>query len=248
MYGRGGYHVTPEFTEHPDGRIDVDFDVKQGEFRHSNPASAPEDFYEDEQGQMKHVMQDTQLAEPEDAHSFDQEDYFLALQEADPRITDAIDLAPNFFTREQIEDYDRKVNSGNLDDIHSALEYLLKNYEEWEAQSQNQSIQADNEDGDETEPNEQEQVIEWFNDLSDQDIDDAVDELYELEFDDQAVMALQDATEGFAEGSVHADILNAGLMVANGSISMDDAIETITSQHGEASATAAYFQLQQLLN
>ena len=247
MRVNGGYEVTPDFHEHPDGTIDVDFNIKQGEFHFQNPGFSPEDYYEQE-GQMKHVMQDTVLNDESTGNSFDQEQYILDLQEADPRITDAIDLAPNFFTQAQIADYDKKVNSGELDQIHDALQYLLQEYESWQAENQDQSSQTDNETDSEGDSDEQQEVVEWFNSLSDQDIDNAVDAIYELDLDAEAVSQFQEASESFAEGSVHQDILNAGVMIANGQLSADEAIEMINNQHGEASSAAAYFQLQQLLN
>lgn len=247
MQGHGGFEVIPDFHEHPDGTREYDFQVKKGEFRFQNPGFSPDDYYEEE-GQLKHVMQDTVLEDESTGNSFDQEEYILDLQQADPRITDAIDLAPNFLTQAQIEDYDAKVNSGDLDQIHDALKYLLQEYESWQEEHQDQSSQKDSQADPEDDPSEQEQVVEWFNNLSDADIDNAVDEIYEMDLDENGIEQLQEASESFAEGSVHQDILNAGVMIANGQISADEAIEMITNQHGEASSAAAYFQLQSMLN
>ena len=179
MFGQhGGFEVKPNFTEHADGTVDVDFDVQQGAFHYGNPAYSPEDFYE-EQGQLKHVMQDTQLEDPDgSSFEFDQAEYFADLIEADPRIDSAIESGPDFLTDEQIAFYDNLVNSGDLDQIHEGLEFLLKEYEEFMAQGgQVQEYESDDGLNDDT----SDQVQEWFDSIDDSVIDEAVDSVFDVD-------------------------------------------------------------------
>jgi hypothetical protein len=55
-------------------------------------------------------------------------------------------------------------------------------------------------------------------------------------------------TDNYAQGSAERAILQAGQLIAAGQLDPTDAIEIVCEQYGEATAAAAYFQLQQALN
>lgn len=241
MYGQhGGFEITPTFTEHADGSVDVDFDVKQGEFHYGNPGYTPEDFYE-EQGQLKHVMQDTELEDPDgSAFEFDQAEYFADLIEADPRIDSAIEAGPDFLTDEQIAFYDNLVNSGNLDQIHEGLEFLLEQYEEFLAQgSEPQEFDPDEDQYDES----SDQVQEWFDSIDDEVIDDAVDSVFEFDYSPETAAQLDAMLPAYPDTSPQAAILLAGIEISEGTLEVSDAMNLILDTYGEAQAFAAYAEL-----
>ena len=92
------------------------------------------------------------------------------------------------------------------------------------------------------------QIEEWYEGLSDEFIDEQVDKLYDQEFSSQDVELMSTLQTQYEPDSPHHNILYAGQQIANGVISVEEAIDLVTQEYGEAAAVAAYVELQHLIN
>ena len=79
-------------------------------------------------------------------------------------------------------------------------------------------------------------------------IDEEIDYLIEqFEPSEEQIDQLDTVTSVFPEDSAEHHIATAGIAIANGEMSMEDAIEMIVSQFGDVQASKAYFKLQSIL-
>jgi hypothetical protein len=90
-------------------------------------SSSASDYITDETtGETRHLF-DSAILEDEQ-QGFNEDDYFATLAGSDPKISQALSWAATNMPAEHIADFNRIIDSGNLDDIHQALDILLNTY------------------------------------------------------------------------------------------------------------------------
>ena len=227
----------------------VDFQVIS--HRQGNAHLNTQDYIEQSDGSFKHIYQDVSLvSDKQDVSSmnFQMSSYQQALVEAMPELPAAIQWVENSpdFTVEELEEYNQALDNNDLDAINRFYERLLPLYRQ--ALAEQQQPQQSPDDADDEEYNKgNDQIEEWFDELPDEFIDATVDELYETDFDSSKVQIMDSLSTQYEPNSAHFEILQAGQQIANGSMTVDDAIDQITSEFGEAVAAAAYIELQHMI-
>lgn len=127
------YTISPVISEDQYGReVVTDFSVDSGREsavgRDGQVRGWENDYYEDDQGVMHHRFSETELQE--DDNTFDEDEYIGALLESNPVISDAIAWGTDNLPQEWLDQYNQQIDSGSLDDLHEALEWLLQQYAE----------------------------------------------------------------------------------------------------------------------
>ena len=150
-----------------------------------------------------------------------------------------LNMHPEFNAEEKAE-FNNAVNTQDLDAINAFIERLMPAYEQAVAESE---VEQTTEETDTVT-----QIEEWYEGLSDEFIDEQVDQLYDQEFSSQDVELMSTLQTQYEPDSPHHKILYAGQQIANGVISIDEAIDLVTQEYGEAAAVAAYVELQHLIN
>ena len=131
-----GYTVSPVITTNERGEeVISDLSVSSGHAaaigRDGQVRDAEFDYYEDEKGQMRHRFSNIELeSERDDSSSFDEDAYIGAIFEANPEISDAQLWAENNLPEPLLDEYNKAIDSGSLDELHQAVEWLLAQYAE----------------------------------------------------------------------------------------------------------------------
>ena len=87
------------------------------------------DYVENEVGQTVHRFKEVEL-ENDSPMSFNEEEYNNSLLEAHPQLSTAIQWAATNLPAELSDDFNDKVNSGDLEQVNNAVEWLLAHYQE----------------------------------------------------------------------------------------------------------------------
>lgn len=175
------YTVSPVITEDEHGReVVTDFSVSSGREtavgRDGMVRDWENDYYEDEQGVMHHRFSETELQE--DDNCFDEDQYIGALLESNPQIAVAQAWAEQNLPQEWLDEYNQQIESGSLDELHEALEWLLQQY----AEHGDSEVTEATEESESEEDNDLEGLT--FNDLSEEEqeeVQSVVSDLYEQE-------------------------------------------------------------------
>jgi hypothetical protein len=114
--------VSPNYDEATGQLIGMDVQPHRGGW-----SSSANDYIIDETtGKTHHVFDGVSLESEQ--QGFNEDDYFSTLAGSDPQISQALSWAANNLPVEHIADFNRIIDSGNIDDIHQALEILLNSY------------------------------------------------------------------------------------------------------------------------
>lgn len=133
MNSRPAYTVSPVIAEDAHGR-EVITDVAL-QPNHSSAVGRDgmsrgwqNDYIEDSDGNVRHVMENVELEDPSSPASFNEDEYFGALIEANPGIENAIawgqkNLGPDF-----VENWDKIIDGDDLGRINQAIQELMEEY------------------------------------------------------------------------------------------------------------------------
>ena len=238
-----GMTVSPQVVETDNGSEIVGFDVHSG--APGGQWTDAADMYETSEGELHHRFEDVELQS--EGEPFDE-------SEADQMIVEAVmDLYPHYDalsdyiaatrTFEEIQAYNQAVDTNDFESILPFLEQINDEYIANGGFFEETNIQDDQPLEDQ-----QEAVEEWFASVDDEVIDDTLDELFATEYDELDLQLLNEAFENVEHGSPHAAILQAGIEIGNGMLTMEQAIDRVASQYGDAVAAAAYYELQDYFN
>ena len=223
------------------------YDEATGDYNHTEVStdntalrSSEAEFIEQEDGSFRHQYQDVDHSD--ELSSFNSSEYYSALVETQPELMDAIKWAskhagalPDRFG----QSFDAAINSNDFDQLHSMIDCLLDIYEP----------EASEESTDETvEHDESPQIQEWYDNLSNDEIQAEVDEIEATDYSEDQIHQMAALSEQFSPGGVHQAILEAGVDVATHGIELNDAIGNLVENYGEANVAFAYQQLKQFLN
>ena len=227
----------------------VDFQVIT--HRQGNADLIQQDYIEQPNGTFKHIYQDVHLeSDRQDTGNwFAMGEYQQALVESMPDLPAAIkwvEHSPDF-TAEELQAYNAAFDSQDLKTMNEFYERLMPLYRQAVAEQQHPQQSPDLTDDDGEFKSDNVDVEEWFDELSDDFIDSTVNSLYETEFDADSVEIMDSLATQYEPGGAHFEILQVGQQIANGSLTVDDAIDQITSEFGEAMAAAAYIELQHMI-
>ena len=227
----------------------VDFEVIN--HRQGSARMQTQDYLEQSDGSYRHVYQDVQLeSDQQDVSSmnFQMDAYQQALVDSIPNLQDAIQWVEHSpdFTAEELQEYNTALDNQDLDAINRFYERLMPLYHKAMAESQESQQQPEPTDEEDLE-NINGNIEEWFDNLSDDFIDGVVDDLYEQNFTSEQVQIMDSLSAQYDDDSAHHDILEFGQQIAQGVMTLDDAIETLIASYGEAVTAAAYIELQHMI-
>ena len=225
----------------------IDIQVSAG--RPGSASMNHQDYIEQPDGTFTHVYRDVQLESDLDDQStirYKSDEYISALAESEPDLIAATrwcEFAPEI-TDDVRETWNRAIADGNdLDTINELAEYILEQYRS--SDQYNESAVDPNDDG--VESDDMTATEEWYADLSDEFIDNAVESIVNTEYDYQDVQIMSELSAAYQDDSAEGAILNYGIAIANGEIDASQAIEYVTEQFGEAEAARAYVELTQVI-
>jgi hypothetical protein len=235
--------VTP--TTDDQGNI-VGFDISTQQSYDSR--HHPEDMIPMDDGSYQHVFQGVTLDEDAGTGSFNYDEYLGTLQEVYPGLNDAVgwladaqDEYPHL-----AEAWNNALDSEDLEAVNQLTEQILQLY----LDEANTTIQ-DEPEGEEPVEEYDEEVQttqEWFDNIPDETLEAAVDEIHDTQFSEDQVETMSALSNAYDPESPEYSILMAGQMIAMGHISAEDAIDQIVNEYGDAAAAQAYFYLQNELS
>ena len=117
--GEGGSHIVGASVNSNHSAVGRDGQVRGWET----------DYVENEVGQTVHRFKEAELQD-DSPTTFNENEYTSALLEAHPQLGTAIQWASTNLPSELSEDFNDKVNSGDLEKVNSAVEWLLAHYQE----------------------------------------------------------------------------------------------------------------------
>lgn len=216
-----GFTVSPVITENAEGQeviTDFSFDTGRSSVgRDGRVLGWQDDYIEDSEGRIHHVMEDTFLEDESTIKSFDFDEYAEDLLESNPKLQDAVIWAGNNMHPSFIEEWDSIIQKGeDLGRINEMMEQLMVEYDS-RVDAENVSEQPATDDEiqeeiDELSPEQIETLNLAIEDLTSQDMlgDEAADEWESLSKEalqsDKATLAMvAAATSAFHRGSMSAE-------------------------------------------
>ena len=197
-------------------------------------------YQQDLYGNTTHIFDGVEIEDPEGT-PYQDSDYLEALVElhgGNSQFQTKLAWAAENLDPSRVAWFNEALDKGDTNSLNEAFDWLSGEYEA--------ALDAPEEDIEEdTDP---EAIEDWFEEIPDEVIDDQLDHLLNLEIGESEVEQLESAAQYFDAGTPESAIIMYGIAVANGQLSIEDAIEQVTSSYGEAAAFKAYTQLQQILN
>jgi hypothetical protein len=89
-----------------------------------------DDYTVDSEGRWYYNYQDIEEEAEYQESSFDEGAYIEAIQESEPELANAMDWAADNLPEHLLDQYNQQIESGSLDDLHAAVEWLMEQYEE----------------------------------------------------------------------------------------------------------------------
>ena len=214
-----GYTVNPVYSDDATEQELVDLQVIRGHsaLGHDGQVQGWEnDYYEDSEGQMHHRFSDVEFDEEDLGNSFNEDEYIEALLESNPHYSDAQRWATENLSDDELEEYNRLIDSSDLDDLHEAMEWLLEQYEQYGDLSVDDLEDVDDE-------------ISGLTPEETQILSDAVDSLQEQEPDEYVVDSWKVAAlEADASGDpTYAMVASATASFHAGELTADEAISYV---------------------
>ena len=211
-----GYTIEPVYTENDQGQqVLSDMSVRSTAYRGVGRDGQVQDwqfdYQEDSEGRVHHVFENVELDEDR-GYSFNEYEYIEALIEANPEITAAQQWAVENLPDEWVEDYDKMIESGSLEEMNKAVEWLLEQYASGQVESDSESQEVQEEEGNDLTEEEHEILNTVVEDLQQQEAmgqEVAADWQYAVqqaeEAGDDAYAMVAAATAAFHDGDVTAD-------------------------------------------
>ena len=201
-----------------------------------------QDYYEDEYGQTHHVFENTVLDEDaqEVVDDYDQwlVDTYQELYGGPEAYQQMMDFAQDNWEQVDIDRFNEIVDGNDIQQLEDALAMLNEQYQA--------SLQAPpTEQQPEELPEDEGDVEQWFENLPEETLDGAVDELMEADYSLEDSEKMESLQTQFEDSSAEYAVLDLGQQITNGQVEMADAIEMMIDRFGEAEAARAYFSLQQ---
>ena len=170
------------------------------------------DYIEDSEGRIHHVFENVELDEDQ-GNVYREEQYIEALIEANPEITAAQQWAVENLPDEWVEEYDKMIETGDLDELNKAVEWLLEQYASRPQSSQPDPQEVQEEDETEDLTDEEHEILNTVvEDLQQQEAmgqEVAADWQYAVqqaeEAGDDAYAHVAAATAAFHDGDVTAE-------------------------------------------
>lgn len=217
-----GFTIEPVYLENDQGQqvlsdMSVRATADRGVGRDGQVRDWQFDYQEDSEGRIHHLFQDAELqSERQDGNSFDEASYIDALIEANPDITEAQQWAVDNLPEAWVEEYDKMIETGDLDELNKAVEWLLDQY-------------ANREDASESEPQEDMEEMEEDDELSEEEteiLNNVVESLQRQEARPEYEDDWQEVVEQAEEAGDEAYALVAAATAAfhAGDVDADDAI------------------------
>ena len=176
------------------------------------------DYQEDSEGRIHHVFENVEL-ERDDGIHFDESEYIEALLESNPTIAVAQQWALDNLPEEWVNEYNQQIETGDLDELNKAVEWLLQQYSQrstTESDVPNQQMEEDYEDPEMDELSEEETEI----------LNNAVDTLerqeampeYADDWQEQVEIAKQSGDETYAMVAAATSAFHSGEVTAEEAI------------------------------
>jgi hypothetical protein len=233
--------VTPQITETPTGEQITGFTVSEG--MPGGTWTPSHDFVEDSQGNFNHMFSDVELEEP--GHTDPDQMMTDAVFELFPNYESMLGWAMQTYPQEVLDSFDAHVEANDWDQVMPFIEQMAAQYSAAGGQIESPEVEDATEDDD----GDPEAYVEnWFEQIADEEIDEAVDGLYDMDFSEDSAGAFLDVIHDYEAGSCAHAILSAGISLSNGSLDIETAIDAITSEYGDALAYATYLELEDTLN
>ena len=191
---------------------------------------------------IKHRFQDVTLEDEHLEGHFDFNSYAADLRVAYPQLDAAINWAAKGNAHGfDVAAFNAAVDSENLSDINAGADRLVAMYLE-----ATNTPEVANDSHEEDDSNEA--VSEWFDNLSDDFIDNTLDDISNASYTPDQVDAFEELAQSYDDSSIEAAILSLGASIGRGELSGDDAIAWALENFSEADLAAAYVQLSHQLN
>jgi hypothetical protein len=198
-------------------------------------------------GDYTNAFADVEIEE-DDSSAFQEDSYVDALVESvggRAQYNAMTEWAYQTQSPDVIEWFNSCIDSDDLNQLNQAIEWLANQYAEANAEALAEaSVTSEEESLEDTDPTD---VDEWFETISDEVIDAELDTLLTYEFGEQEAEQLESAAQYFDANTTEASVIMYGIAVANGQVSIEDAIQQVTDSYGESEAYRAYLALQQYL-
>ena len=241
------FTVEPVVSESGSGEQITDFSVVSSSNR-QDPNAWQDDWVMDSEGKYHHMFENVELEDETSSHSsFDEEAYISSLYDANPQLANAIEWGTENLTEDQLEIYNKLVDSSDLNDVNRAVEWILEQYIE----NANQVATAEPETSTDDESGSylEDETIERIENLSDEDaemLSDAVDDLSATEpmgFE-AANHWLDFAQQADESGNAVASLVaTATAAYHRGELSAEEAISECLNQCDLQELAAVYQQL-----
>ena len=192
--------------------------------------SDPNDFYEDVEGNAHHAFENY---DPDvEQNLANDEQYYAALSESDPRIPDALQWASSNAEDEFIAQFHEAQDNGDYELVNEMLEVLLSEYE----------LHGDYTETLEQPSNEDAIVEEWYDQLDDNLLVETIEEISDsISFDDATTY--ETYASFYPENTLEHQLFLAGSEIANGEYTVEDAWMALAGVHGPGKVAKAYLDL-----
>ena len=223
------YTVSPVHQDTEYGDQIVGFQV---DHNHYGSHTAAEDYIEQEDGSFRHIHQDDPSVDPESNH-FDFEDYLGGVIEAYP-IHEALTTAaenpavPQEFIEEWNNILELPDSEIDIDRFHQLMEFLLDQHQQYSPEQAESDVQ------------------QWFDALPQEELDQSFEELQQHSFTPDTAEQFVELAQSYQPSSVEHSMLKAGVDISFGKVSIEQAMQSLIKQYGEAETVAAYYKLNAL--
>ena len=127
-----GYTVNPVYSDDASEQSIVDLEVIGSRNAVGNDGLVKNwqnDYYEDSQGQLHHRFEEVELNDESDLTSFDEDEYIELLIDSNPVFPHALQWASENMSESELEEYNRLIDTSDLDDLHMAMDWLVEQYQ-----------------------------------------------------------------------------------------------------------------------
>ena len=119
------YTVEPVIADGPNGEVVVDFAINPHKELHNGSVDPFNKDFVEVDGQTRHIMSDVEMSDELTQH---EEEYIETLMESNPYISKAIEWGADNLPQDYLDLYNSRVENGNLDELHAAVEDLIDRY------------------------------------------------------------------------------------------------------------------------
>lgn len=211
------------------------------------------DFVQQSDGSYKHIFQEVTVDEElSDAPNADDQiqEALVELYGGQENVDEFMSWAFDNLPPQEIELYNKAVDDGNFGYVEEKMQTIhdlwMQALEVNEPVQDESDINADEDDV--PEPETDSEVQEWFDNLDDDTIDSAVDQIFDREYGVEEARQMESLQTHYDEGTAHHDILSIGMMISTGEIDIDQGINHIIDTYGDAVAAKAYFELEEMFS